>query len=187
MACLWNPASSRSLLSVQKLGHPYAVNSWSMYNKVGNKACQKFWPQREFSLPCRPIVGFCLCRYRVGDAAGCHFCKFVKKRHCFYKSQESSCMETISVRTTLTGLRGKPSWDSSETSSSTKGMVFHGSGDDQNHGLQLRADACHVAGWLSSESLIRDVVTLSDTVLRNQLCPSSHRDGDLGFRQPVRR
>ena len=123
MACLWNPASSRSSLSVQKLGHPYAVNSWSMYNKVGNKACQKFWPQREFSLPCRPIVGFCLCRYRVGDAAGCHFCKFVKKkRHCFYKSQESSCMETISVRTTLTGLRGKPSWDSSETSSSTKAM-----------------------------------------------------------------
>ena len=83
MACLWNPASSRSLLSVQKLGHPYAVNSWSMYNKVGNKACQKFWPQREFSLPCRPIVGFCLCRYRVGDAAGCHFCKFVKKKTLF--------------------------------------------------------------------------------------------------------
>ena len=67
-------------------------------------------------------------------------------------------METISVRTTLTGLRGKPSWDSSETSSSTKGMVnvktkqsFIGMASTLDNSWSLEAAHTHLQKFLELE------------------------------------
>jgi hypothetical protein len=107
-------------------------------------------------------------------AAGCHFCKFVKKAYCFYKSQKRLYFRKLGTAY----LQEKPSqfaqrWQAlegnqagihrkqldqrycklnhtNERSSppSLRQSKFHGSENGQNHGLQVRADACHVAGWL---------------------------------------